>query len=88
MLELSGIAAEGQLHAAYFNPQPIHVARAEWSRKDGRLNVFVELRDVNYPGSTYTLQYDPESNRLSGIYFQAVTRESYQIEFQKLSGDR
>jgi hypothetical protein len=34
--------------------------------------VVVELRDVNYPGSTYTLTYDPGTDRLTGTYYQAV----------------
>jgi len=45
--------------------------RAEAGRKDGRMNLFVELRDVNYPGSTCTLQYDPASDRLKGNSFRA-----------------
>ena len=72
ILELSEIKKEGNLKASYFNPRPINVFTAKWSRKDGKINVFVELRDVNYPGSTYTLVYDVKSDRLRGIYYQAV----------------
>jgi len=53
----------GKLKAAYFNPRPINVAKAEWRSMAGRIQIFVELRDVNYPGSTYTLIYDPEKDR-------------------------
>jgi len=45
--------------------------------------VFVELRDVNYPGSTYTLQYDAASDRMKGAYFQAVEKQTYKIEFTR-----
>jgi hypothetical protein len=83
ILELREVAKEGSLKAAYFNPRPINVARAEWSRKDGALTVFVELRDVNYPGSTYTLQYDPASDRLKGAYFQAVEKQTFAVEFAR-----
>jgi hypothetical protein len=72
------------LKASYFNPSSINVFRAEWNRKEGKINLFVELRDVNYPGSKYTLQYDPESDRLTGTYFQAVYRETYDIEFKRI----
>ena len=68
---------DGTLKAAYFNPRPINVARAQFSRKDGTLTVFIELRDVNYPGSKYNLKYDPKSDRLIGTYFQAVQAETY-----------
>ena len=84
ILELQDIKKNGKLKASYFNPNSINVFRAEWKRKEGRINLFVELRDVNYPGSKYTLQYDPESDRLTGTYFQAVDRETYDIEFRRI----
>ena len=81
VLEVREVANDGSLKAAYFNPRPINVAKMELRGKNGTLTVFVELRDVNYPGSTYTLQYDPASDRLKGAYFQAVEGRTYNIEF-------
>ncbi|HSB52693.1 MAG TPA: hypothetical protein VLD40_08535 [Dissulfurispiraceae bacterium] len=81
VLELKEMGKDGTLRAAYFNPRPINVAKAEFTRKDGKLTVFVELRDVNYPGSKYNLQYDPKTDRLVGTYFQAVESVTYEIEF-------
>lgn len=81
VLELTGIGPEGQVKAAYFNPQPINVSRSHWQMKDNRLKVFVELRDVNYPGSRYTLTYQPERNRLYGIYYQATMGQIFDVEF-------
>lgn len=83
VLELSEIKPDGSLKATYFNPRPINVSRAELSRKDGKLVIFIELRDINYPGSTYNLHYDPRSDRLKGKYFQAVQGETYDIEFMR-----
>ena len=83
VLDVREVRKDGSLTAAYFNPRPINVAKAEWRQKDGTLTVFVELRDVNYPGSTYTLQYDPASDRLKGTYFQAVEKQTYKIEFAR-----
>lgn len=80
-LELRTIKKSGSTSAAYFNPQPIRVFRAKAGRKGGRIILVVELRDVNYPGSTYTLQYDAVSDRLKGTYFQAVHRQTFDIEF-------
>ena len=57
VLELRNVKKDGSLTAAYYNPRPIRVFRAEASGKDGTLSVFVELRDVNYPGSTYINSY-------------------------------
>ena len=81
VLELKEIGKDNTLTAAYFNPQPIKVFKAEWKSKQGIIKIFVELRDVNYPGSKYSLKYDPKTDRLIGTYFQAVHGETYDIEF-------
>jgi hypothetical protein len=81
ILELRDFKKDGKVTAAYFNPRPIKVYSAKWSRKEGKINLFVELRDVNYPGSKYNLQYDPKTDRLKGTYFQAVEKQTFNIEF-------
>jgi len=81
ILEVRGAAKNGVLDAAYFNPAPIHVAKAQALRERGALKVYVELRDVNYPGSIYNLVYDPADDSLKGTYFQAVEQETYTIFF-------
>jgi hypothetical protein len=81
ILELWDIKKDGSVSAAYYNPRPIKVFIAKWSRKEGKINVFVELRDVNYPGSKYNLRYDPTSDQLKGTYFQAVEKQTFDIEF-------
>ena len=83
ILEIKEIGKDGTLKAAYYNPRPINVARAEFSRKDGSLTIFIELRDVNYPGSKYNLKYDPRTDGLIGTYFQAVQGETYDVEFTR-----
>jgi len=83
LLEVREVGKDGSMKAGYFNPRPINVAKAEWHRKDGTLTLFVELRDVNYPGSTYTLQYDPASDRLKGAYYQAVEKQTFVVEFTR-----
>ena len=47
VLELREIKKDGSLKVSYFNPRPIKVFRAKWSRREGKINLFVELRDVN-----------------------------------------
>jgi hypothetical protein len=81
VMELRDIKKDGSLKASYFNPRPIKVYRAEYRRQEGKLTLFVELRDVNYPGSKYHLRYDPESDRLKGTYFQALERQTFEVEF-------
>ena len=53
---------------------------------DRILTVFVELRDVNYPGSRYQLLYDPQTDQLSGSDFQAVQRQTFDVVFVRQEG--
>jgi hypothetical protein len=82
-IEIRGAAPDGKLDVKYFNPGPIHVAKADWQLKNGKLIVFIELRDVNYPGSTYTLEYLEAEDRLAGIYYQAMEQVNYDVEFER-----
>ena len=80
VLDIRSAQADGKLDAAYLNPRSIKVSRAEWRREEGRLLVFVELRDVNYPGSTYNLRYVPDKDRLVGAYDHAVKKQTLNVE--------
>jgi hypothetical protein len=84
VLEIRAVDAGGTIDAAYFNPQPIHVARAEATRDGSTLKVFVELQAPNYPGSTYSLTYDPGSKQLAGTYFQAALQQRFDVVFVKM----
>jgi hypothetical protein len=81
ILELKEIDKDGTLKAAYYNPRPINVFKAKWNSKQNIINLFVEFRDINYPGSKYNLQYDPKTDRMKGTYYQAIHGETYDIEF-------
>lgn len=84
VLDLRTPTFDGRLKAAYFNPRPINVSRSGWVRKDGNLMVLVELRDKGYPGSTYTLAYRPDTDRLVGIYYQAAAQQQFEVVFQRI----
>lgn len=81
VLSVSQVAPDGKATVGYYNPRPIRVSRAEARREGDLVGLFVELSDVNYPGSTYTLGYDAASGQLKGIYFQAVQRVQYEVVF-------
>ena len=83
VLELSSPEPNGVLKASYFNPRPINVSRAEWKQQDGVPSVFVELRDTGYPGSTYTLSYQPVEDQLVGSYFQAAIGQQFGVAFKR-----
>lgn len=80
-LDLKYSEKEGKFSAAYYNPAPINVSQARCRQDNGTFNILVELRDINYPGSTYALRYDAGDDRLKGTYFQAVDKITYEIEF-------
>ena len=84
VLEIKSIAANGSIDAGYFNPKSIHVATAEASRDGEEMKMFIELRDVNYPGSTYMLSYDRGSDQLKGVYFQAVDKQRFSVVFVRM----
>ena len=81
IIEILEVHDQGTFLARYLNPRSINIARAEWKTKDNRLKIFIEFDDVNYPGSTYTLDYFPDRDQLIGAYFQAVQQETYYVEF-------
>ena len=83
ILDIRHVAPDGILEAAYFNPRPIHVAKAVGFQEGGTVKAFVELRDVNYPGSTYTLIYDPTDDQLKGDYFQAALKQTFDVFFTR-----
>lgn len=81
ILEIRSATPDGKLDVGYFNPSSIHVGRAEWVVKEGKQYVLVELQDKNYPGSTYGLEYIPGEDRLSGTYYQAVEKSTFDVQF-------
>jgi len=84
ILDIKAVDASGKIDGVYLNPKPINIAKAEATRDGSKLNIFVELRAPNYPGSTYTLTYDREHEQLRGIYFQAVQQQSFDVQFVRM----
>lgn len=81
VLELKGADVSGVVQAAYYNPKPINVSRAIWMQGAQGLQVMVELNDVGYPGATYVLSHDAQTDRLVGQYNQPAMQQSFDIEF-------
>ncbi len=83
VIEIRGVSIDGKLDAAYFNPAPIHIYRAEATQEGTALKLYLELRDVNYPGSYYTLTYDEKADQLRGFYYQAVQQQLFDVTFSR-----
>jgi hypothetical protein len=84
VIEIQQVATDGAITAGYFNPRPINVSRAKASVFKDHLKVEVELRDTGYPGSSYTLLYDPDKDALLGFYYQAVQRQTFDVIFVRV----
>jgi hypothetical protein len=84
VLEIRSIDTSGKMDAGYFNPGPINVSKALALQEGAATKVFVELRDANYPGCTYSLTYDPKSDQLFGQYFQAAMQQTFDVTFGRL----
>jgi hypothetical protein len=81
VLDIASVAADGAMTAAYLNPRSINVAAARASRSGATIEVFVELRDLNYPGATYRLAYDAATDRLAGQYHQPALQQTFDVIF-------
>lgn len=81
VLILQDIKADGSMEAFYLNPRSINVHEANWKFEDDRVILYVELRDVNYPGSNYSLMYRAANDTLWGSYFQAVQKQTMDVKF-------
>ena len=84
VIDIRDVDATGKLAAGYFNPRPINVSQAEASQEGDTTKVFIELRDVNYPGATYNLTYNPKRDQLRGVYYQPAVRQSFDVVFIRM----
>lgn len=81
VIEIKSVEPGGQMQAAYYNPNPINVSRAEATRQGTAVLVFLELRAPGYPGSTYTLIHDTRTDELKGVYHQAALKQNFEVVF-------
>ena len=81
VIEIGRIDADGKIAAGYFNPRPIKVSQAQAAMQKGYIKVEMELRDVGYPGSRYTLVYYRSKDRLIGFYYHAVSGHNFDVVF-------
>jgi len=85
VIKIEAVQKNGTMKAGYFNPNPINVAEARWTAVEDQVGVFIELRDTNYPGATYRLLYDRQADALSGVYYQPIYKQEYQVAFQRVT---
>jgi hypothetical protein len=80
-ITIRNIGPDGRLEAMYANPNLLPFAKAQATQDGATLRASFELQAGGYAGSTYELAYDPASDRLKGIYYQAVAKQKFEIYF-------
>lgn len=83
VITIRSVDAAGKLDAGYANPGPLPFYSAEATRDGEQTRLFFELRAGGYAGSTYRLTYDAATDRLVGVYYQAVARQSFDVQFER-----
>jgi len=81
VIEIQKVDMNGQITAAYYNPRLINISQALAAQKDGKIHIFIELRDVGYPGATYSLTYEKSSDVLKGLYYQPAAGQTFDVQF-------
>ena len=84
ILDIQAVRPDGTLDAKYLNPRPIHISKAKAMSQAGHQVVVVQLQDRGYPGSLYTLTYDPKTDRLEGIYHHRGLNQQFDVKFSRL----
>jgi hypothetical protein len=84
ILDIKAVHDDGKIDAAYLNPRPINVSKAQAITKGGHVIVVVTLQDRGYPGNMYTLTYDPHADRLEGVYLHRGRKQQFDVEFSRL----
>lgn len=84
VITIKSMEAKGKLDAMYANPDSLPFSKAQASRDGEQIKLFFEIVAGGYNGSTYTLVYDPASDVLQGIYYQAVARQNYEVQFLRI----
>jgi hypothetical protein len=83
VLDIKAVHDDGKIDAAYLNPRPIHVSKAQAITKGGYVVIVVTLRDRGYPGNMYTLTYDAEADRFEGVYHHRGLGQQFDVKFTR-----
>ncbi len=88
VIEIRTVDTNGILDASYYNPRPINISQSEVKDSGGMLEIFIELWDESYPGSTYNLMYDPIRDILYGTYYTPVAGQSFDVIFIRVNREQ
>jgi hypothetical protein len=84
VIDIRQVGSDGKLQAAYYNPRPINISRAQAKGQGGDIHIFIELWDEGYPGATYDLSFNREQDTLVGSYFQPTAGQRFEVVFMRM----
>ena len=85
VLDIQRVHEDGKIDAKYLNPRPIRVSKATAITRGGHVVVAVTLQDKGYPGSNYTLTYNPDTDRLDGVYYHRGLKQQFDVTFVRVN---
>jgi hypothetical protein len=84
VVNISEVLDNGLLKTTFYSPKMINIEKAVWTNSSDVLRIYILLREDNYPGSSFSLNYMAEKDLLLGVYFDALTNESLTISFERI----
>jgi hypothetical protein len=84
VIDIRQVGSDGKMQAAYFNPRPINISRAQAKGQGADIHIFIELRDEGYPGATYDLTYNRQQDTLVGFYYQPTAGQRFDVVFLRM----
>lgn len=83
LIKITDVYDTGKLEVGLYNtysPTPIQVELANWFKLGNLLSIYIEIKDPDYPGSYFKLNYVPERDVLVGTAYNALQNAVYSLE--------
>ena len=83
IIHIRHVDDHGKIKAAYYNPGPTKISKAQISQLKNPIQIFIELEDFGYWGATYTLTYNRQEDTLEGIYNHPTVEQKSVVVFAR-----
>ena len=81
LMSVPGVAAQPMASPVVRGKVDSRVLEGEWVRPDGGYRIVIRAADVD--GRLDAMYFNPASDRLYGIYYQAVAKQSFEVFFTR-----
>lgn len=84
VIKIANALDNGKLDIKYFDPKDINISKASWLKTGTHLSILIELEDINYPLSSFKLNYLPDRDVLNGDFFDVAQNSTFPVEFVRI----